>query len=214
VEGNGNAAALLWFASVLVVLAVLFELFDACKPNLPKFLLHALGALDPAETDALFIGHTPTGTEAQGGAPSDARPSLQSRGGSDLESASAGLLDSEPDSSATRLLEDTKELQDDQGLDTRTHTHAHVDGDASNFAHTSEIKKHADITNTHPHTHQFTPTETPVAAAKPAKERLKSLDAFRGLSLCVMIFVNYGGGGYWYLDHRYVCVCVCVCVCV
>ncbi|KAI6656562.1 Heparan-alpha-glucosaminide N-acetyltransferase-like [Oopsacas minuta] len=33
------------------------------------------------------------------------------------------------------------------------------------------------------------------------KERLKSLDTFRGLSLCIMIFVNYGGGGYWFFDH-------------
>lgn len=33
------------------------------------------------------------------------------------------------------------------------------------------------------------------------KERLKSLDTFRGLSLLLMIFVNYGGGGYWFLDH-------------
>ena len=31
--------------------------------------------------------------------------------------------------------------------------------------------------------------------------RLSSLDTFRGLSLTLMIFVNYGGGGYWYLDH-------------
>ena len=31
--------------------------------------------------------------------------------------------------------------------------------------------------------------------------RLRSLDTFRGFSLTLMIFVNYGGGGYWYLDH-------------
>ena len=29
------------------------------------------------------------------------------------------------------------------------------------------------------------------------KKRVKSLDAFRGLSITIMIFVNYGGGGYW-----------------
>ncbi|XP_063419703.1 heparan-alpha-glucosaminide N-acetyltransferase-like [Mytilus trossulus] len=33
------------------------------------------------------------------------------------------------------------------------------------------------------------------------RTRLKSLDTFRGLSLVVMIFVNYGGGGYWFFDH-------------
>ncbi|XP_071442457.1 heparan-alpha-glucosaminide N-acetyltransferase isoform X2 [Hetaerina americana] len=33
------------------------------------------------------------------------------------------------------------------------------------------------------------------------KKRLKSLDTFRGISIIVMIFVNYGGGGYWFLDH-------------
>ncbi|XP_029962551.1 heparan-alpha-glucosaminide N-acetyltransferase [Salarias fasciatus] len=35
--------------------------------------------------------------------------------------------------------------------------------------------------------------------AKPA--RLLSLDAFRGFSLTVMVFVNYGGGGYWFFQH-------------
>lgn len=33
------------------------------------------------------------------------------------------------------------------------------------------------------------------------KERLQSLDTFRGLALTIMIFVNYGGGAYWFLDH-------------
>lgn len=33
-------------------------------------------------------------------------------------------------------------------------------------------------------------------------KRVGSLDTFRGLSLVVMIFVNSGGGGYWYLNHR------------
>ena len=33
------------------------------------------------------------------------------------------------------------------------------------------------------------------------KERLKSLDTFRGISLVVMIFVNYGGGQYWFFQH-------------
>uniref|UniRef100_A0A3Q3J448 Heparan-alpha-glucosaminide N-acetyltransferase catalytic domain-containing protein n=1 Tax=Monopterus albus TaxID=43700 RepID=A0A3Q3J448_MONAL len=34
---------------------------------------------------------------------------------------------------------------------------------------------------------------------KPA--RLHSLDAFRGFALTVMVFVNYGGGGYWFFQH-------------
>ena len=33
------------------------------------------------------------------------------------------------------------------------------------------------------------------------KKRVISLDAFRGMSLIIMIFVNYGGGGYWWLNH-------------
>jgi heparan-alpha-glucosaminide N-acetyltransferase len=31
--------------------------------------------------------------------------------------------------------------------------------------------------------------------------RVRALDAFRGISLAIMIFVNYGGGGYWFFDH-------------
>jgi len=31
--------------------------------------------------------------------------------------------------------------------------------------------------------------------------RLRSLDAFRGLSISVMIFVNYGGGSYYFFNH-------------
>ncbi|KAN0040246.1 hypothetical protein ACTA71_012136 [Dictyostelium dimigraforme] len=33
------------------------------------------------------------------------------------------------------------------------------------------------------------------------KDRLKSLDVFRGFSITIMIFVNYGGGGYWFFNH-------------
>ncbi|XP_071954188.1 heparan-alpha-glucosaminide N-acetyltransferase-like [Antedon mediterranea] len=36
---------------------------------------------------------------------------------------------------------------------------------------------------------------------KPRTKRLRSLDTFRGLSLVIMIFVNYGGGRYWYFEH-------------
>nr|KAG5698776.1 hypothetical protein BaRGS_032195 [Batillaria attramentaria] len=39
------------------------------------------------------------------------------------------------------------------------------------------------------------------AAVPKKKPRLRSLDTFRGLSLVVMIFVNYGGGGYWFFEH-------------
>ncbi|EGC32733.1 hypothetical protein DICPUDRAFT_49381 [Dictyostelium purpureum] len=35
------------------------------------------------------------------------------------------------------------------------------------------------------------------------KDRLKSLDVFRGFSITIMIFVNYGGGGYWFFNHSY-----------
>jgi hypothetical protein len=34
--------------------------------------------------------------------------------------------------------------------------------------------------------------------AKKKKRRVKSLDAFRGLAIVIMIFVNYGGGGYYF----------------
>ncbi|GFR71913.1 heparan-alpha-glucosaminide N-acetyltransferase [Elysia marginata] len=38
-------------------------------------------------------------------------------------------------------------------------------------------------------------------APPPVKERLKSLDTFRGISIVIMIFVNYGGGKYWFFKH-------------
>jgi heparan-alpha-glucosaminide N-acetyltransferase len=40
-----------------------------------------------------------------------------------------------------------------------------------------------------------------VVPTKPA--RLRSLDTFRGISLCVMMFANKGGGGYWFFDHSW-----------
>ena len=40
-----------------------------------------------------------------------------------------------------------------------------------------------------------------VARIIKGKVRLLSLDSFRGLALSVMIFVNYGGGGYWFFSH-------------
>ncbi|XP_065652331.1 heparan-alpha-glucosaminide N-acetyltransferase isoform X4 [Hydra vulgaris] len=37
---------------------------------------------------------------------------------------------------------------------------------------------------------------------KPIKRnRVKSIDTFRGISIAVMIFVNYGGGGYYFFSH-------------
>lgn len=46
-------------------------------------------------------------------------------------------------------------------------------------------------------------TQIPTTTPPPAKKstRVQSLDTFRGISLCLMIFVNYGGGGYWFFDH-------------
>ena len=36
------------------------------------------------------------------------------------------------------------------------------------------------------------------------KVRLGSLDTFRGMSLVFMIFINYGGGGYWFFEVCYI----------
>ncbi|XP_059165341.1 heparan-alpha-glucosaminide N-acetyltransferase-like isoform X1 [Physella acuta] len=47
-------------------------------------------------------------------------------------------------------------------------------------------------------------TDDPSAAKPdkaPVRERLKSLDTFRGISIVIMIFVNYGGGKYWFFKH-------------
>ncbi|KAL1023884.1 hypothetical protein UPYG_G00048480 [Umbra pygmaea] len=34
------------------------------------------------------------------------------------------------------------------------------------------------------------------------RRRLRSLDTFRGISLVIMVFVNYGGGRYWFFKHE------------
>ncbi|XP_054654104.1 heparan-alpha-glucosaminide N-acetyltransferase [Dunckerocampus dactyliophorus] len=39
------------------------------------------------------------------------------------------------------------------------------------------------------------------SATKVKPTRLHSLDTFRGFALTVMVFVNYGGGGYWFFQH-------------
>ncbi|KAG7169013.1 heparan-alpha-glucosaminide N-acetyltransferase-like [Homarus americanus] len=47
-------------------------------------------------------------------------------------------------------------------------------------------------------------TSEPAKAAvnkPPARIRVKSLDTFRGMSIVLMIFVNYGAGNYWFLEH-------------
>lgn len=36
---------------------------------------------------------------------------------------------------------------------------------------------------------------------KPPSNRLGSLDTFRGITLFLMVFVNYGGGHYWFFEH-------------
>ncbi|KAL8165913.1 UNVERIFIED_CONTAM: hypothetical protein K2H54_056741 [Gekko kuhli] len=36
----------------------------------------------------------------------------------------------------------------------------------------------------------------------PTIPRLRSLDTFRGLALAIMVFVNYGGGKYWFFKHQ------------
>ncbi|XP_037545263.1 heparan-alpha-glucosaminide N-acetyltransferase [Nematolebias whitei] len=43
--------------------------------------------------------------------------------------------------------------------------------------------------------------ETAESPGKAKPSRLLSLDTFRGFALTVMVFVNYGGGGYWFLQH-------------
>ncbi|KAL3284535.1 hypothetical protein HHI36_018693 [Cryptolaemus montrouzieri] len=47
---------------------------------------------------------------------------------------------------------------------------------------------------------------TPLVIPKPPTiwkhpNRIKSIDVFRGLCIIVMIFVNYGGGQYWFFKH-------------
>ncbi|XP_023685539.2 heparan-alpha-glucosaminide N-acetyltransferase [Paramormyrops kingsleyae] len=43
--------------------------------------------------------------------------------------------------------------------------------------------------------------ELPATPPTPST-RLRSLDTFRGLALVIMIFVNYGGGRYWFFRHE------------
>uniref|UniRef100_A0A803T3C0 Heparan-alpha-glucosaminide N-acetyltransferase catalytic domain-containing protein n=1 Tax=Anolis carolinensis TaxID=28377 RepID=A0A803T3C0_ANOCA len=41
-----------------------------------------------------------------------------------------------------------------------------------------------------------------VWSSGPSLHRLRSLDTFRGLALIIMVFVNYGGGKYWFFKHQ------------
>nr|XP_020662825.1 heparan-alpha-glucosaminide N-acetyltransferase isoform X2 [Pogona vitticeps] len=41
-----------------------------------------------------------------------------------------------------------------------------------------------------------------VWSAASSLHRLRSLDTFRGLALIIMVFVNYGGGKYWFFKHQ------------
>ncbi|NWS69644.1 HGNAT acetyltransferase, partial [Crotophaga sulcirostris] len=43
---------------------------------------------------------------------------------------------------------------------------------------------------------------TPRLLSATSRQRLRSLDTFRGLSLIIMVFVNYGGGKYWFFKHE------------
>ncbi|KFP78689.1 Heparan-alpha-glucosaminide N-acetyltransferase, partial [Acanthisitta chloris] len=43
---------------------------------------------------------------------------------------------------------------------------------------------------------------TPRVWSTASRQRLHSLDTFRGLSLIIMVFVNYGGGKYWFFKHE------------
>uniref|UniRef100_A0A8C3TU09 Heparan-alpha-glucosaminide N-acetyltransferase n=1 Tax=Catharus ustulatus TaxID=91951 RepID=A0A8C3TU09_CATUS len=43
---------------------------------------------------------------------------------------------------------------------------------------------------------------TPQSWSTGSRPRLRSLDTFRGLSLVIMVFVNYGGGKYWFFKHE------------
>ncbi|KAL1459376.1 hypothetical protein WDU94_011363 [Cyamophila willieti] len=45
------------------------------------------------------------------------------------------------------------------------------------------------------------PPEEEESPSPPRRKRVKSLDAFRGIAITIMIFVNFGAGKYQFLDH-------------
>ncbi|NXP15983.1 HGNAT acetyltransferase, partial [Thinocorus orbignyianus] len=54
-----------------------------------------------------------------------------------------------------------------------------------------------------PHTADSVSSDpTPPLWSSASRQRLRSLDTFRGLSLIIMVFVNYGGGKYWFFRHE------------
>jgi len=78
-----------------------------------------------------------------------------------------------------------------------------VEGDETNAGHSDNvIQDGADEQQ-----QQQQQKEEPVTSfaklgpVKKARERLKSIDTFRGLCLVVMIFVNFRGGYYWFFRH-------------
>lgn len=54
----------------------------------------------------------------------------------------------------------------------------------------------ADVTDSPPDS----PADNELDASR-TKKRLKSLDIFRGVAIVLMIFVNSGGGHYWWIEH-------------
>lgn len=49
-------------------------------------------------------------------------------------------------------------------------------------------------------------SSTPLVIERPPTvrkhpHRIKSVDVFRGLCIILMVFVNYGGGQYWFFRH-------------
>ncbi|XP_067413049.1 heparan-alpha-glucosaminide N-acetyltransferase isoform X2 [Emydura macquarii macquarii] len=45
-------------------------------------------------------------------------------------------------------------------------------------------------------------SNVPATAWTVSQRRLRSLDTFRGFALIIMVFVNYGGGKYWFFKHQ------------
>ncbi|CAF0885010.1 unnamed protein product [Adineta ricciae] len=67
--------------------------------------------------------------------------------------------------------------------------------------HTNDVHPVINTTNDSPLIGSTRLSDNSVKITKGLPKRLQSLDTFRGFSLMVMIFVNYGGGGYWFFDH-------------
>ncbi|XP_057309228.1 heparan-alpha-glucosaminide N-acetyltransferase-like isoform X2 [Hydractinia symbiolongicarpus] len=50
-------------------------------------------------------------------------------------------------------------------------------------------------------TNNYIAPSHPVNSRPATRTRLKSLDTFRGISIIIMVFVNYTGGRYWFFNH-------------